>query len=402
MKENKLMKVKNLLILTALFFICYLFFNCTSSDQEKEKEKEETPDYPGKLDASFNPGTGINDTVCSIVEQSDDKILIGGFFTTYNGISKNYIARLNANGSLDISFDTGTGTDGSIQGIAEQTDDKIIIVGGFTNYTGTARNFIARLNSNGSIDATFNPGTGTNGALYYAAIQDDGKIIIGGDFSNYNGSPRNNIARININGSIDTSFNPGTGSNGPIFSLTIQSDGKILITGMFTSYNNTSRNYFTRINADGSLDAAFDTGTGLNSNICCPAVQDDGKIIIGGGFTNYNGTSINCIARLNANGSIDSSFNPGTGANDYISGLGILSSGKIIIVGGFTSYNGSAKNNIAGLNSDGSLDTSFNPGAGANNSIYRCAVQSDGKIIIGGFFSLYNGIARNGIARILY
>jgi uncharacterized delta-60 repeat protein len=254
----------------------------------------------------------------------------------------------------------------------------------------------------GSNDLSFNAdrinfGDGANSTILTTQIQSDGKVIIGGQFISYNGTEINRIARLNTDGSLDTGFNPGTGANSTIRTTQIQSDGKIIIGGLFTSYNGTARNRIARLNADGSLDTGFNPGTGATSTILTTQIQSDGKIIIGGDFTSYNGTAISRIARLNADGSLDTGFNPGKGANGTIWTTQIQSDGKIIIGGQFTSYNGTARNYIARLNADGSLDTGFNPGTGATSTILTTQIQSDGKIIIGGQFTSYNGTARNNL-----
>jgi uncharacterized delta-60 repeat protein len=353
----------------------------------------------GSLDATFNVGTGTDNSVTTTAIQSDGKIIIGGDFTTYNGTARNYIARLNTDGSLDATFNVGTGTDNPVSTTAIQSDGKIIIVGGFNSYNGTASNHIARLNIDGSLDASFNVGTGANSYVKTTAIQSDGKIIIGGGFNSYNGTARNYIARLNTDGSLDVTFNVGTGTDNSVRTTAIQSDGKIIIGGYFTTYNGTSRNYIARLNTDGSLDATFNVA-GTDNYVITTAIQSDGKIIIGGYFTTYNGTSSNFITRLNIDGSLDAIYNAGTGANGGVSTTAIQSDGKIIIGGNFTAYNDTARNYIARLNADGSLDASFNLGTGANGGVSTTAIQSDGKIIIGGNFTGYNGTARNHIARL--
>lgn len=355
---------------------------------------------PGTLDPTFNPGTGANNYVLTTAIQSDGKIIIGGGFETYNGTAINRIARVNTDGSLDATFNVGTGVNNNVNTIAIQSDGKIIIGGFFATYNGTARNCIARLNTDGSLDATFNAGTGPNYAVQTAAIQNDGKIIIGGNFTSYNGTARNHIARINSDGSLDATFNPGTGTNNDVETTAIQSDGKILIGGHFATYNGTVINRIARINPDGSLDATFNVGTGANDVVYTTTIQSDGKIIIGGEFYTYNGTARNRIARLNTDGSLDFSFNVGTGANNYVWTTTIQSDGKIIIGGDFAIYNGTAINRIARINTDGSIDATFNPGTGANSFVFTTAIQSDGKIIIGGDYTDYNGINRNKVARI--
>jgi uncharacterized delta-60 repeat protein len=356
----------------------------------------------GSLDNTFNVGTGFNNTVLTTAVQSDGKIIIGGFFTSYNGTATNYIVRLNIDGSLDNTFNPGIGFNYYVRTTVIQSNGKIIVGGDFTSYNGTARNHITRLNTDGSIDNTFNPGTGFNSYVFTTAIQKHGKIIIGGDFTSYNGTAKNRIVRLNTDGSLDNTFNVGTGFNGTALTTAIQRDGKIIVGGCFSSYNGTAENRIARLNADGSIDNAFNIGTGFDNPVLTTAIQSDGKIIVGGYFTSCNLTVINRIARLNADGSIDNTFNPGIGfnINSIVYTTPIQIDGKIIVGGYFTNSNGSAKNFIARLNTDGSIDNTFNPGTGFDNPVLTTAIQSDGKIIVGGYFTRYNGAARNYIARL--
>ncbi len=221
-----------------------------------------------------------------------------------------------SDGSLDTSFNPGSVANSGVLSIASQPDGKILIGGWLTQYNGTTRNDIARLNSDGSLDTSFNPGSGVHGSISSIALQPDGKILIGGEFTQYNGTTRNNIARLNPDGSLDTSFNPGGGANGEVYSIALQPDGKILIGGWFFEYNGTSRNNIARLNPDGSLDTSFNPGSGTNISINSIALQPDGKILIGGGFTQYNGTPRNGIARLNSSG--------GSSSGSCVGGLAIF------------------------------------------------------------------------------
>jgi uncharacterized delta-60 repeat protein len=360
---------------------------------------------PGTNDASFNPtdigfgyGDGANAHIYTSAVQSDGKIIIGGVFNAYSGTGRSFIARLNVDGSLDASFDPGTGANNWVHTVALQPDGKIIIGGNFTTYNGTGRIRMARLNTDGSLDVSFNPGTGASATVLSSALQSDGKIIIGGSFITFSGSSRNYIARLNADGSLDTDFNPGTGASSTVKTVKLQPDGKIIIGGDFISFNSTSINRIARLNTDGSLDVAFNPGTGSNSSIESTLLQPDGKIIIGGNFTTYNGTNINRIARLNADGGLDLGFDPGTGAGSFVYGLALQPDGKMIIGGDFTTYNGTAISGIARLNADGSHDTGFDPGAGVNGTVRTIMLRPDGKIIIVGDFTSYNNIGRNRIA----
>ena len=208
------------------------------------------------------------------------------------------------------------------------------------------------------------------------AIQPDGKIVVGGNFTSYNGNDQNYITRLNSDGSRDTSFTVGTGFDSGVNAFAIQPDGKIVVGGYFTSYNGTSQNYITRLNSDGTRDTSFTIGTGFNSGVDAFAIQSDGKILVGGFFTSYNGTSQNRITRLNSDGTRDTSFTVGTGFDSGVNAFVIQPDGKIVVGGRFTSYNGTAQNRITRLNSDGSRDTSFTIGTGFDYStVYAIAIS---------------------------
>lgn len=362
----------------------------------------------GTIDNTFNLGIGFDYAPYSVVIQSNQQILIGGYFTSYNGTNSNGIIRLNSDGTVDNTFITGTGFQSRVYAMTIQSDGKIIAGGDFFIYNGTSRNNIARLNSDGSIDNSHNQGSGFNDRVYSIAIQDDGKIICGGTFTSFNGNTHNRIVRLNPDGSLDNSFDTGTGFEGynrKVFSVAIQDDGKILVGGDFLdSYNGTAITPLVRLNSDGTLDASFDTGTGftgLSPSINSIKIQDDGKILVGGDFSEFNGTSRNNIARIHPNGSLDNSFDPGTGPlNASIKAIDVQNDGKIILSGGFNSFNGANRKKIVRLNSDGSVDNYFYSGDGFDERVVSVAVQGDGKILAGGFFTTYAGTTQNGIIRL--
>ncbi len=289
-------------------------------------------------------------------------------------------------GSIDTGFNPGSGADKNVYDIALQQDGKIIIAGDFANYNSTNRNGIARLNADGSLDATFYPGKGVEEyqSVNTLAIQPDGKIIIGGYFTSYNEIPCNFIARLNADGSLDNSFKPGTGADNTIDIVYFLPDGKIIIGGVFTTFNGTTCNHIARLNADGSLDAGFKPGTGADVRVQAIALLPDKKIIIGGMFKSFNGNACGRIARLNADGSLDKTFNSsGVGADSEVSAIEILPDGKIIIGGSFKVYNSVSRICLARLNANGSLDAGFNPATNTKAiSINDLIIQSDGKIVI--------------------
>ncbi len=358
----------------------------------------------GGVDGTFNPGGGANSSVRSVAVQSDGKVMIGGDFLGYNRVPRSRIARMNPDGSMDLSFNPGTGTNGTVNAFAIQADGKIVFGGSFQSFNGSARNNIGRLNSNGTYDTGFNNSSGpfsAAGAVNAVLLQPDGKVLIGGAFTSYNSSPRNRVARLNSNGSNDTGFLPGTGANGTVRCMALQPDGKILIGGDFTAYNGTARNRVARLNTNGSLDLTFDPGAGAGAGVLSMTLRPDGKVLIGGAFTTYNGTTRNRIARLNTDGSLDLTFDPGTGADNAVNAMTLQPDGRVLLGGDFTSYNGTMRNRIARVTETGGLDLGFFPGSGADATVSAIALQPDGQVLLVGSFISYNGIGRNRVARIV-
>ncbi|MBK9163593.1 MAG: VCBS repeat-containing protein [Acidobacteria bacterium] len=408
----------------------------------------------GTVDTSFNPN--LNQAVFGITVLSTGKILIKGQFTEVDGQPRPNFARLNADGSLDTGFMANQqlkGANWHTFAAAEQTDGKIVVVGRFTRIgdPNVVRNRVARLLPNGDGDASFNANLDE-----YATdvkIQPDGKLIVAGYFNNANGVQRGGLVRLNMDGSLDTSFAgnttvAGTGGtfgisqialldsgamfaagsftqiNGttgytnlarlypdgtvdvdtnvgfastPAVALVSLPNGKTLAGGSFTTIGGVTRRGMARLNWNGTVDPTF-ADPNMNGWTYSLAVQKDGKYIAGGDFSTVGGTSRERLARINPNGTLDTSFTPTFSANAWVSEVVVQDDGKILIVGSFTSVNGTARPNIARLNANGTLDTAFAPSA--NSPVLAAAVAADGKIVIGGYFTTVNGTARTGIARL--
>jgi uncharacterized delta-60 repeat protein len=226
-------------------------------------------------------------------------VIIGGAFTAISATSRGHIARLNADGSLDTGFLNGLGgANGTVHAVAIQSDGKALIGGEFTQVNSTPRGYVARLNGNGSLDTSFDPGTGANYQVRAVAMQPDGKILVGGTFTSFDGVSRNRIVRLNADGSVDDTFDPGSGANNWVRAMALQKDGGVFIGGTLTIISGTSRPYIARLNADGSPDVTFGATSSLNGSVRDIVIQDDGKVIIGGLFTAIDGTPRNRIARL--------------------------------------------------------------------------------------------------------
>jgi uncharacterized delta-60 repeat protein len=315
--------------------------------------------YAQTAQPSTGPYARASGTVYATAMESNGKVIVGGNFTAYDRIEQNKIVRLHADGQLDPSFDSGLGADVAVWAVALQPDGKIIIGGDFTSYDDIERSRLARLHPDGHLDPSFDPGAGVSGTVYAIAVQADGKMIVGGNFTDFGGVEHNRIVRVHKDGQIDKSFDAGTGTNGTVWTIALQEDGKIIIGGDFTAYNGLKRSRVVRLQPDGQLDLSFDAGRGANSIIYTTALLPGGKIVVGGNFTAWDKNKRNRVARLNADGSLDASFDSGTGANEAVYAITLEPGGQIIVKGDFTNYNGVECPRVVRLNTDGSVDASF-------------------------------------------
>jgi len=243
--------------------------------------------------------------------------------------------------------------------MAVQRDGKIVVGGDFTMFSGQLRNRIARLLPNGGLDDTSPFLIGANGPVHSIAVQEDQRIVIGGEFTTFNNQNVNRIARLNEYGFPEgiSSFNPGMAvTNGAVFSISVQTNGKILVGGSFTAAPGVGRSFLTRLEANGQPEstATFNTGTGPSSPVRCLGIYAGGRILIGGEFVGVNQATRGRIARLNSDGTLESTatFNTGSGAAGTVRSLATQSDGKILVGGDFQSVNNQSHPFLARLQED--------------------------------------------------
>ncbi|MGO4773713.1 T9SS sorting signal type C domain-containing protein [Flavobacterium sp. W22_SRS_FK3] len=359
-------------------------------------------DTNGIHDISYlSAGVGFDNSVLKVLPLPDNKTMVFGNFSKFNGFSSSRIARILPSGNLDASFNSAqTGANNTIKTAVQQLDRKIIIGGIFTSYNNTICNRIARILPDGSLDNSFVSGSGFNGQVFSVAVQSDQKILAAGSFTKYNGVTFGRIVRLMQDGTIDGSFNTGTGANGTIDAILVQADGKIILGGRFDTFNGIGYSKLIRLNADGSIDNSFSVGSGFDKNIYALDLQSDGKIIVGGSFLNYNGVSKKRILRLNANGSLDTTFNSGTGfSNGDVRSILVQPDDRILIGGAFSgNYNGTVSLRLLRLSTNGVFETSFS--VSLNSTLYTMGITVDYKLIIGGNFNSVSGIAKHRISRL--
>ena len=370
----------------------------------------------GTGDPDFNHTTGAppfvsGGAVQRLAVQPDGKILAAGSFSTVEGEPRRYLARFLPDGALEdtSTFDIGDGLLNYINALAVQPDGKIVIAGYFLEVNGSVRTRIARLLPNGSVEstATFNTGTGASSSIEAMVLQPDGKIIIAGDFTTFNGQPRERVARLSPDGTLDAGFIADV--DGFVTAMALQPDGKVLIAGTFSNVDGQPRPGVARLLATGGVDPGFVPAIQPGSYPSALALQRDGHILVSGYLPRAVPGPPKGLVRLLPDGTEESAatFLPGTDVGD-IYDMTLQADGRIVVAGRFETMRGQPRGGIAVLLPDGSLAPTdvFDTGSGARNgagpgAVHAIALQADGNILLGGNFTSVAGRPFTQIARLV-
>ncbi|MDB5271216.1 MAG: Delta-60 repeat protein/Por secretion system C-terminal sorting [Hymenobacter sp.] len=397
----------------------------------------------GTGDATFDPGTGPSVTtggysaVDYALPLANGQFLVGGFFDHFNGVAATNVVRLNANGSVDTSFSASLSADDEIETIVALPGGKYL-VGGYTQNTTTSTfHALARLNADGSFDTTFNANLDINDEANYLLLQPDGKILVAGYLTPGgipasatgllrllpDGTPDNTFApstlagayvssfyghalelqpdgkilalvapgnpggntivRLNANGTADNSFQAGTG-NGTLNSITRLASGAVLAAGSFTNFGGALDRPVVQFTSSGALDASFSPLLQNLGSVSSIVRQADGKLVIGGYFSEVNGQPARRLARLNTNGTVDATYNTGVGFDDSVGELALQPDGKVLVI---------ANSVVQRQLTTGARDNSFTPPSLAGSNLYHLVLQPDGRVLVGGNSGYANGAA---------
>lgn len=359
--------------------------------------------YGQTIDPTFQASFTSKTEAVAAVYLPDGKYILAGGFVRANGQNISGLARFNADGTIDATYQNGTGAKGKVEAMALQSDGKLLVAGRITGYNGTATKGLFRLNADGTLDNTFNQIiVFDNGGIQFGIyLQSDGKIVVTGPVSYINGLQVNEyIIRLNADGTHDSSFDAERVYS--IYSIAFQADGKMIIGGSLSAVGSTTVGNIARLNANGTLDTSFNTGAGFNS-----LVQDvkivSGRIIVGGWFTQYKGAAMKYLVALTSTGAVDGNFTANNLPNGTVEGMATQSDGKIVVAGNFTSI-GSAVARVARLSTTGAVDATFNSnigtGPGPSNSYFEFATLSSTNEILlidNGSMASFNGQARKGL-----
>jgi uncharacterized delta-60 repeat protein len=364
---------------------------------------------PGRLtDETFVGLSGATDyapQINSIVPQPDGKILVGGSFSSFDGAPRNNLLRFNSDGTLDPTFDPNLEIDGSIRNILLQPDGKIVVAGLFRGVNGVRAGGIARLNGDGTLDSSFDAGTGSDISISTIVRDSDGNFFVGGLFSAFNGVPRARIAKLGPDGALDVTFDPGSGFTSPVLAIAPDGAGNIHVGGSFNRHQGTTALRYVRLSATTAERTSSPTHAGANGVVRAIERSPDGKFYVGGDFTTFDGVSRSKIVRLDSNGLVDSFVGPTLDFNIRT----LAAHGNKVVLGGF-GPEGSPR--LRRLTETGSHDDGFAVGTGITWSpataysgtfgpiISAIAVDGAGRTLIGGTFNQYNGAPRICLARL--
>lgn len=347
----------------------------------------------GTIDNSFTYVYGTYDAPVNAVGiQADGKIVAVGDFTQFLSNSQKGIVRLNTDGTQDLTF-FANGSNRGFTGSAKNMimlNDTFIVVGKFMSFNGANRGGVVRVLPNGQID----PSMGNVNILFTVTDIDktpDGKFVITEGIGN---EPGIKVRKLLPNGQADPTFTVATTPNSSVsYGVAALANGKIMVCGQFRKMNNSIVGSLALLNSNGILEKTFPTTSGFNNTVTKVIECSDGKILVTGSFNRYYDRTVNCLVKLNPDATLDTLFNyNNVGAdisntvpqiNDMDTALG----GKIYITGIFTSYNGQPASYVARLNADGTLDNTFNY-AGNNNGTstnLKIKVYQNNKLLV------YNG-----------
>ena len=388
-------------VLTLRTFRVHLFnpSGATLGDLSQATVTRVDDNYAAVLDPWFNPGRGADQDIFALALTPEGRIVVGGQFGAFDQrFSLHGVARLLPDGAVDPAFTLpDEAFYGAVYAVALQPDGRLLIGGDFTWPEGNARPYLARLRNDGSLDPDFTP-PNFNDGLRAIVVQPDGDILIAGRFTQADGQARGRVARLKPDGSLDPAFATGAGANNHIRAMARQPDGRVLVSGQFTTFDGVSRRRVARLTDGGVLDLAFNPGTGADAQVRSVAVQENGRILIGGEFTAFNGVTRPGAARLFGNGVLDLAFDAGPVEGGFVRVVAPAPGGKVWIGGTFSAAGGLSRVRLARLDSAGradGLDTG-NPGG----EVFAIVTQPDGQTLVAGDFESIGGASLRRIARL--
>ncbi len=340
---------------------------------------------------SFGPSASGGPGLTSLVVRPDGAVWIGGTLLFAGSNAVECVLRFASGSTVPQAVGTVVNRIGTVSSILPDASGRVLLAGNFRSLNGTAAFNLARLTASGSVDSTFAVGSGPSGEVTQLLRLPDGKLLIRGNFTGVGGIVRVDLARLLADGTLDQSFNyTRQNPNWWIDRVVPTAAGKLLCTGFFydsSDFNN--RRALVRLNPDGTPDSTFASVTVGDGHVLAALSQPDGRTLVAGTFIQVGATALNRLARLTADGALDSSLAIGTGfdpavpaGGNGLSQLALAPDNRVFVGGPFSSYNGAAVSSLVRLQADGSRDTTFNLQSGfLSGSVSGLHVQEDGRIL---------------------
>ena len=364
----------------------------------------------GEVNPRFDTGSGLSSpnpptaALAIAIPGDGNKSVVSGYFTEYQGKRAPGLIRLKSKGKRDKSFKPGSGPNGPVESIIPLNDGKLLIGGNFTTYGGQAMGNIARLNADGSLDTSYQPAE-FNDQVSAMALMRNGSLLVAGFFTSYGSQAvTGGLVKLNPDATLDTSFAaPADLQPGSVQSLLKLKNGKALVGGTFPSYGSSSGGGLVQVNSDGSVDSEFDVGSGFGSAVGGVYSMQKYRrgFLIGGSFSQYDEMRAVNLVHVGDNGWLSKLFSTGKGFDGQVNSVSIQPNNRVVVVGNFEKYRGKKAPGVAQLKKDGARDKSFKAGSGFNGSVSASALRPDGTVLVGGFVSKYNKQRAGGLVGLL-
>lgn len=351
------------------------------------------------LDARFRTVPGADHGVLALVRDGEGRVYLGGAFGSVGDRARARLARVLPDGRVDEAY--APEVKYQVGALALLPEGRLALGGEFNTVNGIRLNHVAVLGPDGNPDPRFEFDAGTDWPVHALLGLPDGRLMIAGRFTSVQGSLALRTARLLATGAVDPTYGSRVGPDGDVLALARDTAGRIYLGGRFGKLGGRARPGVGRLNPEGSPDPVYSPDGVADGPVQALWLDEQERLWVGGGFRQFLGAAASGLARLTPDGRRDVGFVPGAGANDAVLALAPAGEGRAWIAGRFTEVQGRRRNRVARLLADGSLDSAWDPGLGANDAVLALAATEGGGVVAGGMFTEMNGVARGGIAALL-
>ena len=326
--------------------------------------------------------------VRDLLELADGSVLVGGRFSTLDGVQQPNLGRVLADGTVDAELRVVS--DSGVFTTLATFEDGVWLGGDMAQVAGSAAGRLVKLDHRGRRAPAQSPAL--NRPPLALLPLDNDRLLVGGDFTQSGAQIASHL--LLVENSSGARLPLATSADGTVHALARQADGKILVGGAFNAINGVSRRAIARLNADLSLDTGFNLLMDASAVVRAIAIAPDGGVVLGGSFSALGIESRQNLAKVRADGVTQALFTPNP--NGRVDSLLVAPNGEVYVGGAFTGIGGQARNRVARLNADGSLG-GFAPTVNAGTTrVSAIALQADGRVLLGGNGGLLKRVEATG------